>query len=336
MISIYFAILFLKPSDLVSLSQTSLIMTAILARIFLKERLTMGHFIAILFTIVGVVLISKPSIFFEQDFEHLKELEKLACNHTNSLASTSNETLECKEILQEESSLFYENLKLVLGIFLGFLGAFSTSCVFLVLKKLNNSKVHWASNTIFVCWFGWPVSLVLSFILYRVGYSHQNFENEKKDLPMDVFYSIMSSIISIMGQIFLNLCLKYEDATKIAITRTTDVLFSTVLQYFILNILIDLLSAIGAFSIMIGSFVILIFKLFENRYEKYNKRQSAKRQTLHSDKKVDSNESNKTQTTHLDGEESSKTTIVQPSDINHHNQPSSIRMYILKFIFLKY
>jgi drug/metabolite transporter (DMT)-like permease len=337
--TMYFAILFLKPSDLVSLSQTSLVITALLGRIFLKERLTLGHFIAILLTISGVVLISKPSIFFaKEEMEELKHAEQVVCNGT--LNNNNNNTMiasECAEILDEEKKIFNDNLKLALGIGLTFVSAFSTSCVFLVLKKLNNSKVHWASNTIFVCWFGIPFSLLISILLYKLGYSHQNLALEKKDLPMDLFYSVLSSILSVVGQILLNKCLMYEDATKIAITRTTDVLFTTILQYFILNIVIDLLSAVGAFNIMMGSFFILVFKLFEDKYERFNLKQTAKYANTSSETGKDQEDRTLILKVNLttDSDASNKVIIKNEND-QQNKRPSSLKMYILKFIFLKY
>ena len=88
---------------------------------------------------------------------------------------------------------------------------------------------------------------------------------------MDIFYSVCASCLSVVGQIFLNIALLYEDATKIAITKTIDVFFSFILQYILLNIDIDLLGLLGACSILTGTFFVLIFKLLENKYQEYLK-----------------------------------------------------------------
>jgi hypothetical protein len=92
---------------------------------------------------------------------------------------------------------------------------------------------------------------------------------ERNDLPMDIFYSSLSAWISLFGQILLNISLKYEDATKIAIAKTIDVFFSAVLQYLLLNISMDYLNMLGAGSILLGTSFVLIFKIFENKYEVY-------------------------------------------------------------------
>lgn len=232
--------MFLKPSDLVAISQTSLVITAILARVFLKEQLCLGHFVAIALAVLGVLLISKPTFLFRS--EPSSQVTSKFLNHSNTTASNSSEPFA-----QETAD---SSLKNALGIGLTFLGAIAASCVFLVLKKLSISRVHWASNTIFVCWFGLPLSTVISLVLIRLGYAHTSLADERNDLPMDVFYSVLSSMLSLIGQVLLNIALRYEDATRIAITRTTDVLFSCLLQYFLLDILIDLVR--NVFSILPG------------------------------------------------------------------------------------
>jgi drug/metabolite transporter (DMT)-like permease len=96
---------------------------------------------------------------------------------------------------------------------------------------------------------------------------------EKKDLPMDIFYSTLASFSSLMGQIFLNKSFKYEDATKIAITKTIDVFFSFVLQFFLLDIAVDALSIVGAIAILVGTFFVLLFRLVENKFDDKKKKE---------------------------------------------------------------
>lgn len=264
LITIYFAIMFINPSDVVSLAHSSIIITAILSKIFLKEKLTIAHLIALILTVIGVLFISKPSFLFPKETFMLNSLNMTNINCTQSQTN-------CLNTISPSQS--YESLKLTIGITLTFLGAFSSSVVFLVIKKLCNSKVHWATSTIFVCWFGLPFSLIISAVLVKFEYFHTDLRQERKDLPMDIFYSVLASLLSVLGQILLNISLKYEDATKIAITKTIDVFFSFVLQFFLLNILIDAMSIVGAVFILAGTFFVLIFKILENRYDNFKKKQ---------------------------------------------------------------
>ena len=64
MLLMCFAIMLMRPSDAATLVHTSLLITAILSRIFLGEKLTIAQLIGIPITIVGVLFISKPSFLF--------------------------------------------------------------------------------------------------------------------------------------------------------------------------------------------------------------------------------------------------------------------------------
>jgi drug/metabolite transporter (DMT)-like permease len=252
------------------LAHTSLIITAVLARIFLKEKLTIAHLIASIFTIFGVIFISKPSVIFQREVKQNPNQEltsRFLFNQTFEFNSNRTERIDLNssEIIVETSD-DSTRLHTIIGICLTFFSAFSGACVFLVLKKLNNSKVHWATNTIFVCWFGVPFSVVLSIILFNFGKAHKNIQEELGHLPMDLFYSVLASMLSIGGQIFLNISLKYEDATKIAITKTVDVFFSFILQYILLSIDADYLSVLGAISILTATFSVLMFRMMEAKY----------------------------------------------------------------------
>ena len=246
LICMYFAIMLINPSDAITIAHTSIVITAVLARIFLKEKITLAHFIALILTIIGVLFICKPSFLFSIiDPKYLKKSNHVL-NVTNCTASSTT-TIATSTILTNLVSNIHQNetirnnidnvnvncstqneedlksLKTMIGISLTFIGAIASSCVYLVLKKLSNSKLHWASNTIYVCWFGTPFSIMISLFLISQNYMHKNFEQEKKDLPLDFFYSIIGSFLSITGQIFLNISLKYEDATKITIVKTIGI-----------------------------------------------------------------------------------------------------------------
>ena len=93
-------------------------------------------------------------------------------------------------------------------------------------------------------------------------------------IPLQLFYVIIGGIIGVMSQILLNFSLKYEDASKIAIIRTLDVLLTFFLQYLFLNISIDIFSLIGSCSILLGTFIILSFKLIENRIKERQKKKN--------------------------------------------------------------
>lgn len=84
---LYYGLKLLPPSDVVAINHTSIIFTAILSRIFLKERLGLAHLFGILLTIFGVVFISKPSFIFGTDSY---QLLNLTINNTTQSNENNN------------------------------------------------------------------------------------------------------------------------------------------------------------------------------------------------------------------------------------------------------
>lgn len=67
----FFSIKYLDVSDVETLTNSCVLLTALLARIFLKEKLTVCHFFAVVLTITGVLFIIRPEFLFgiEADLE---------------------------------------------------------------------------------------------------------------------------------------------------------------------------------------------------------------------------------------------------------------------------
>lgn len=72
----FFSIKYLDVSDYETLTNSCVLLTALLARIFLKEKLSVCHFFATVLTITGVMFIIRPEFLFGievdlEDFFHV-------------------------------------------------------------------------------------------------------------------------------------------------------------------------------------------------------------------------------------------------------------------------
>ena len=133
-ITCFLAISLVHISDFVTIGNSSIIITAILCRIFLKEKLTIIHIIAFVFTMTGVVFICRPTFLFSNS-----QYKTVANQSYNS--SFKNETLN-----EDESAL---ELKRLIGVGVVLLSAVGIGLVTLVFKKLANAKIHYAVINIF-------------------------------------------------------------------------------------------------------------------------------------------------------------------------------------------
>ena len=137
------------------------------------------------------------------------------------------------------------------------------------IKKLCMNNVHWSMNTLYAAYVGLPVCLALSWALYWFEWTdRERFVDlrKRRDLLMSVAYSFMSAALAVLGSVALNLSFVYEDATKVSIAKSCDVLISFVLQMIILNISVDVLSVCGSVAILTGTCIVLSCRLLEYKF----------------------------------------------------------------------
>jgi drug/metabolite transporter (DMT)-like permease len=249
-LSTLFAFKLTHPSDCITIINASVILTAIVCRVFIKEKLTCIHIIAVLLTIFGIVCIFRPKFLFNNE---IRALNNFSMNGTN-VETVSNESKQ----------KMYTIIGTVLS--LGIAISFALSNLF--MKLLSNAKVHYAIVSIYPSMLSMPFLVVISLVLFFTGNSYGNFD---RLFFIHCFYSIIGGFFGAFGILFLSLSFNYEDASKIAIVKTIDVFFSFFLQFLLLGIKIDLLGIVGAGLILSGTFCVILFKLIEKNTKNMNK-----------------------------------------------------------------
>lgn len=64
LILIFYAVKFVNPSDVSAIFNCNIVIVTIFARLFLKEKFTLAHILALIFTVFGIFLVSQPSFLF--------------------------------------------------------------------------------------------------------------------------------------------------------------------------------------------------------------------------------------------------------------------------------
>ena len=265
-ISTNFAIKYIDPSDNIALSHTNIIMTAIFARIFLKEKFNISHLISLLLTIGGSLLIAKPSFIFSK--KNIFIISNSSFSMDNTSSNLTNFTDVC---LITESREIISGWSQLIGVAFALVGALGSAAIHVIIKKLCKNKVHYSVSTIYGSYLGLPASFILSLALILTGSSHKNFHCEAQYLGIDILFGCLGGLCAVFGHVLLNLSLQHEDATKVSIVRTADVVFSFVLQFMILNIQEDWISIIGAVMIVMSTFTILLYKIIEEKRQEQKK-----------------------------------------------------------------
>lgn len=257
MIGLHFAIKLINPSDAVALLHLNTMIVTILARIFLKELLSIAHLTCLILSFIGVVFIAQPMFLFNQQFSSFN-------------LSSVNLTHNIGKDFDIDPYASVSNLEFAIGISLAILAAVLSSITAVALKKLSNNKVHYSVTTMYACYFGLPTSTIMSVVMLATGITKKD-PHMLDDIPsfaLQLFYSFSSGLCGTLSQVLINVSLKYEDASRVSIYRSTDLFFTYIFQYFWLNISTNFYSGIGAFLIIFGTILILVYKIFDKRLAK--------------------------------------------------------------------
>ena len=259
LIAFYSSVSLINPSDATALFNCCILFVVFASRFILKEKLTLVHLIALFITFTGILLITQPQVLFPKQ-------------HTLKNQTIENSTVSIKNF----SMNHYE----MLGVALALSSSLAFSFVSVILKQLANKKAHISIVLIYASYYGIPCSILTSYVMILTGVeerkSFSTLMTETNNLKPDVYLVLLTGLISVLSQILINLALQLEEASKIAILKSTDLIFTFFLQHIILNIHPNIFSSIGASMIFVGAVIVLIYKIIDKRHTKKLKLASSK------------------------------------------------------------
>ena len=149
-----------------------------------------------------------------------------------------------------------------------------SAAVIITLKQLANEKVHYSIIAIYASYLGLPFSLGVSAVMSCTGVEKldQAVLRNPAALMLQVFYSLSSAFAGIFAQVFLNIAMKHEEASKIAIIKSSEFIFTYLFQYLWLNVAENVYSLVGACLIIFGTILILFYKTIERKAAKSNQK----------------------------------------------------------------
>lgn len=262
----FFSIRYLDVSDVETLNNSCVIITAVFSRIFLKEKLAVGHIVALFMTIAGVVFIIRPSFLFgiEHDFKDIF-LHKTPHNMTFNGTSKAIRSLIDKQKAHIKDHSNREMVDSVLGVMLVLISACCMSIAQVSIRALCLVKVHFSITSIYPAMVGLPISFIVSCFFFKFKFI-QSDTYESSEFIIQLIYSLCGGVFGTLGLVSLNLALQHEDATKIGMLKTNVGIFlAFLLQYIVLDIDIDTLGLLGAVFVILATLSVLMLKLFDVR-----------------------------------------------------------------------
>lgn len=178
-IGFYIAMRLVSPSDAVSLLNTCILYLAIFSRIFLKEKFSIVHVVALALVGSGIIFITQPSYIF--------------IDHQVKTNLSYNGTVHSKEQVLEifSYSLSYSSI----GYFLSLVTAFNVTFASLLVKKLTIHKVHFSVISFFTSIVTLPVGFGMVLVANVTGFEVKDYSliHESTFIYEIIFVLIASS-----------------------------------------------------------------------------------------------------------------------------------------------
>ena len=137
----------------------------------------------------------------------------------------------------------------------------------ILIKQLSNQKTHFSIVNLYASYAGLPLGLVLSIAVFSTGYDREDKRRTLASTTLlnEMGLTFVSALTGVLSQIFWIISLKYEEPSKISILKTADLLFTFLLQYYLLNIEANVYSICGACLIAAGTVMVMLFKIIEQK-----------------------------------------------------------------------
>lgn len=226
---------------------TTPVFTSFLSFFALRTKIRFFDALFGVFSFVGVVIIAKPSLFFDYlvvgGGGGLSSIaDKLTCNGCNKSNITPAETSSLTSYLDQS--------KYIEGACFALATAISLS-IFLVLNKINGTKL----DVILTIFYPGVTGIICGPVVMY-------FRNEHfllAELQVDQWLVVLGiAIASFVGLVFLGESLQLQDPGPAIIIRNCDIIIVYVLQYILLHVIPTLPVIVGTLMIITCTSLIIL------------------------------------------------------------------------------
>jgi len=253
LIGLAFAVKLLHPSDAFAIFHLNVLFVLFLARMLLGERIPYAHIFSVIMILTGIVLIVQPPYLIPDEWRD------------DTTAPTTAFSFDPNSLYKRSRTLS------IVGICMAIFGALSSAFGHIFLKRLTNRRIDTSVILLYVAYFGIPISFLISLGLYLMGYEKipkwsNTIAYSRTHLYWQIFYLVLSAVLGLIQTVLFNLSSYYEETSKMALIRSTDLLWTFLFQWLILNIVPSSMHTTGALLIFAGAMLIMVFKIIEVNY----------------------------------------------------------------------
>ncbi|KAI1289658.1 Solute carrier family 35 member G1 [Halotydeus destructor] len=225
----YSAYYYLPLGDASAITFSAPVYVSIFACVILGEACGVIQTAVIFFTLGGVVLISKPTFIFGDDPN-----------------TTVDATMRMK------------------GTIISLVSSLAHALAYIVMRRLKKTPAP-----VVIAWFSiFTITLgTLSLAVMQLGLGYA-VKSPLDFSTHEFLYLLANGICGIVGQLFLTVALKLEEAGLVSLARTSDIIFAFAYQVAFLGESIHWTSVVGALIVIGGVTISCIRKVIHERKEK--------------------------------------------------------------------
>lgn len=239
---------FLPLSDLNTIKYTYIVWAAILSVIFLKDRFKLVNAIALLFTAMGLVLATKPHLFFKViNYIFTTPMISNLCNATNENTTIS--------IANGNPSFYY------LGVGLASLSALTKAILMIARKQLIKMKLPYS-----VINFQFTVAGLFVSTLYSI--IRRFWVPEPVAWKWTLIVGCIFGAIQLLTNTFMAKALKRENVQILAIVGSLDIVYAVILQYIVFRQTKTWIFYLGAAFIVISAVILSVDRHLVNERQR--------------------------------------------------------------------
>lgn len=223
----FFSVSFLEVSDVETLLNSCVIITAVIARLVLKEKLILCHLVSMCLNIAGVLFILRPNQLFGSKTEEKQQHNFIInetvwrnarqvlnygnnggnngslvfnndtkVNHLHNHYDGSTPTLAPSFLSSWGLKIGESQFDTMMGVALVLTSATSQSIAQVMIRKLSLAKIHFSLMVAYPAYIGLPASILVSVLLrlYRMSLPSHSNKNTSFSNSSSSFCSFLSDV----------------------------------------------------------------------------------------------------------------------------------------------
>lgn len=251
---LYMSMRFIPLADASTIIYSSPIYTTILACIFLKESCSIIHIVAIIISMVGALIVSRPTFMFPRYADAANATSSVGVAIDYSNYEFKNSTTPDGEVIDR-----------TIGIPMAFGAAMGTTLVMIMMRRMPETPsaviVNAYSVTIFVC--GIIYLVIVNYLFHDSSFASGIIVPVNS---IDYAWLFCNGICGVLSQIAYTASLKIEEAGVVSLARTFQIVCAFTFQAILLKSeKIYWTSILGAILIVLSVSACAIKKIIDSR-----------------------------------------------------------------------